>query len=138
MLCYKIVIKLIQLEQTGVLRNYFEDLVMVQLGLNALDKTQYYYYGLEARSELGYAGLKNLGCICYMLAMLQQFYFQKTFRRGILLASDNLPPNMVKDKYGREFDDNVFHQFQQLFTSLELTCKSAVNPENFCLSFKDF
>jgi ubiquitin C-terminal hydrolase len=25
----------------------------------------------EPRSELGYAGIKNLGCICYMNAMIQ-------------------------------------------------------------------
>lgn len=49
----------------------------------------------EPRSELGFAGIKNLGCICYMNAMIQQFFMTPTFRYGILMADDKQPPNMV-------------------------------------------
>lgn len=37
-------------------------------------------YMREAKSESGYVGLKNLGCICYMNAMIQQFFMTPTFR----------------------------------------------------------
>ncbi len=49
-----------------------------------------YYYDSynESRSELGYAGIRNLGCICYMIAMLQQLYMTVPFRNLILIADD--------------------------------------------------
>ena len=39
-----------------------------------------YISGSDIRSPYGYAGIKNLGCICYMNAMLQQFFMNPTFR----------------------------------------------------------
>lgn len=43
---------------------------------------------LQNRSVFGYAGIKNIGNICYMLAMLQQFYHNATFRNLILRIDD--------------------------------------------------
>lgn len=56
----------------------------------------YYYNYNEARSELGYAGIRNLGCICYMIAMLQQLFMTKAFRYLILMADDKQPEYLVK------------------------------------------
>lgn len=50
--------------------------------------TSYYYK--EYRSEYGYAGIHNLGCICYMIAMLQQFFLTKPFRYLLLMADDGV------------------------------------------------
>ena len=36
------------------------------------------------RAECGYCGLRNLGCICYMNAMLQQLFMVPHFRYGVL------------------------------------------------------
>lgn len=36
-----------------------------------------------------YSGLRNLGAVCYMLAMLQQFYMNPTFRYLMLRVNDN-------------------------------------------------
>jgi hypothetical protein len=47
-----------------------------------------YLPAVEMRSTHGFAGIRNLGTICYMSAMLQQFYMTPTFRYGILLADD--------------------------------------------------
>jgi ubiquitin carboxyl-terminal hydrolase 9/24 len=38
----------------------------------------------QEKSSTGYVGLKNLGCICYMLSLLQQFYMIPSFRNHIL------------------------------------------------------
>jgi ubiquitin carboxyl-terminal hydrolase 34 len=46
----------------------------------------------DMRSPNGYVGIRNLGCICYMNAMLQQFYMTPTFRYGILMADDRKEP----------------------------------------------
>jgi ubiquitin carboxyl-terminal hydrolase 34 len=60
-----------------------------------------------------------------------------TFRDGILMANDNIEPEMVKKNY-REFDDNVFHQFQRLFAFLRWSDRQDYNPIDFCSSFKDW
>jgi len=60
----------------------------------------------DIRSELGYAGLRNLGCICYMNSMIQQFYHIPSFRYCLLAADDNKDPNNVTFPNGRQLDDN--------------------------------
>lgn len=61
----------------------------------------------------GYVGIRNLGCICYMNAMMQQFYMTPEFRYSMLRADDGEKENIVtyKDNYGYEFrlDDNPIH-----------------------------
>jgi ubiquitin C-terminal hydrolase len=69
----------------------------------------------EIKSYHGYVGIRNLGCICYMNAMIQQFYMTPAFRYAILLAEDGKSPQMTlqKNRDGTEslVDDNVIHQF---------------------------
>jgi len=43
---------------------------------------------VNKRNTYGYAGLKNLGNICYMNSMIQQLFMNKTFRYLILRADD--------------------------------------------------
>lgn len=84
----------------------------------------------------GHVGLKNLGCICYMNSMLQQFFMVPSFRRAILQVDDNLEPNIKSNIYN--VDDNIFHQVQRMFSYLELSNREDYNPEGFCFSFKDY
>ncbi len=88
----------------------------------------------ESRSKLGYAGLENLGCVCYMLSMMQQFYMIPTFRYGLLAADDQKPPTSSKPD---EADENILHQFQRIFAYLELTERQDFSPAKFCFAFKD-
>ena len=89
----------------------------------------------ESRSKLGYAGIENLGCICYMISMIQQFFMIPTFRYALLGALDK-NNNTILKKEG-EVDDNVLHQMQRLFSFLELTERQDYDPSNFCFAFKD-
>jgi ubiquitin carboxyl-terminal hydrolase 34 len=74
-----------------------------------------------------------------MIAMLQQFFLTPTFRYAILMAEDGQEPNMQpRPKDGVLADDNVFHQFQRMFASLELSDRVDYNPTDFCFAFKDF
>jgi uncharacterized UBP type Zn finger protein len=43
---------------------------------------------VNQRSTTGYAGLKNLGNICYMNSMMQQLYMNKTFRYLLMRIDD--------------------------------------------------
>jgi len=92
----------------------------------------------DTRSLQGYAGIKNLGCICYMNAMLQQFFMTPAFRYAILAADDKKEPNLVNKDNKFMIDDNVLHQLQQMFGFLELTDRRDYNPHEFCFAFKDF
>lgn len=79
--------------------------------------SSYFYSYNEARSELGYSGIRNLGCICYMIAMLQQLFMTQSFRSLILMADDGQPECLTK-KGNKEVDDNIFHQLQSMFANL--------------------
>lgn len=79
--------------------------------------SSYFYSYNEARSELGYAGIRNLGCICYMIAMLQQLFMTQSFRSLMLMADDGQPECLTK-KGAKEVDDNLFHQLQIMFANL--------------------
>ena len=91
----------------------------------------------EKKSSLGFLGIKNLGCICYMISMLQQFFCTETFTRGILMANDYVDVKMSEVK-NRQVDDNVFHQFQTMFGFLQNSHRREYNPLDFCLSYKDY
>lgn len=86
----------------------------------AMSNVKVSYYYKEVRSEWGYAGIRNLGCICYMISMLQQFFMTKPFRSMLLMADDGVPESLAKNG-GREIDDNLLHQLQHMFANLELT-----------------
>lgn len=90
----------------------------------------------DRKSQLGFLGLKNLGCVCYMIAMLQQFYCTPAFRNGILMADDKKPPVLTEVR-SRLVDDNLFHQLQKMFAYLDCSERRDFNPTEFCLSYKD-
>ena len=67
------------------------------------------------KSSVGFVGIRNPGCVCYMNAMLQQFYCIPAFRYTILMGQDRQEPDYVKIKDNYSIDDNVFHQLQRMF-----------------------
>lgn len=91
----------------------------------------------ETRSFHGFSGIKNLGCICYMNAMIQQFFHIPALRYLLLATEDKQPPN-YQNFEGDQVDDNMLHQLIKLFGFLELTERQDYNPREFCFSFKDF
>lgn len=47
----------------------------------------------------------------------------KAFRNCILMANDNIPKMYEKDAKGKDVDDNVLHQLQNMFGFLALSDK---------------
>mmetsp|Transcript_39087 Transcript_39087/g.59591 ORF Transcript_39087/g.59591 Transcript_39087/m.59591 type:complete len:277 (-) Transcript_39087:2393-3223(-) len=84
-----------------------------------------------------YIGINNLGCICYMISMLQQFYMVPQFRYQLMKANDDTPPNMTEYK-GEMIDDNMLRQLQKMFGILEQTDRFSSDPKDFCFAFKEF
>lgn len=83
-----------------------------------------------------YVGLRNLGCICYMNSMMQQFFMTPAFRYNILCVNDGSAEDNQEYK-GEVFDDNMLHQLQRLIAHLELSERQDYNPKGFCFSFKE-
>ena len=80
-------------------------------------------------------GLYNLGCICYMNSILQQFYMIPEFRVP-LLGIETRKDISVSSQKGKQFKDSILFQLQRMFCYLELSQRSEYNPEHFCYSFK--
>ncbi|CAG9317591.1 USP34_6 [Blepharisma stoltei] len=81
------------------------------------------------KSETGFVGLKNLGCICYMNSSIQQMFNVPTFREGILRA---------KDLSGQNLDESLLYQLQYIFSGLKNSDKQHINPKGLCRAFKDW
>ena len=93
---------------------------------------------INKKSSFGYVGIRNPGCVCYMNAMLQQFYCTPAFRYTILLGNDKKEPEIATIKEGYQIDDNVFHQLQRMFAFLDHSERYAYHPSDFCSSYKDY
>ena len=110
----------------------------------------------EQRSDVGYVGIKNLGCICYMISLLQQLFMIPKFRSGILSLPlpkeyNNTQTNMLctadsnnnsQDSSGSSacssLDDNLLYQLQLMYANLQESCRQYYDPTPFCKSNKDY
>jgi ubiquitin carboxyl-terminal hydrolase 34 len=86
----------------------------------------------------GYAGLKNLGNICYMNSMIQQLYMNPTFRWLLMRIDDQKEAEWTVDPKGNPVDDNFLHQIQRIFGYLERTTRLDFIPSAFCVAYKPF
>ena len=100
-------------------------------------KTWSYTPQTSSQREQVYVGLRNLGCICYMNSMMQQFFMVPALRYNLLCVDDGVAENMQEYK-GDHIDDNMMHQMQKLLAHLELSERSEYNPKEFCFAFKEF
>ncbi len=99
-------------------------------GMRALDWEFEAKY--EEKSDTGYAGLKNLGCICYMNSLMQQLFMVPRLRQNILSfeeTSKELLDNL---------SDNFMYQLQYIFSFLQESDKQYCDPSGFCQAFKDW
>ena len=85
-------------------------------------------YSLSAlpRSATGFVGLKNLGCICYMNASVQNLFMVPAFRQGVLTYE-------CEDEDKKE---SLTYQLQVMFANLQESEKMAFNPKGFCHALK--
>jgi ubiquitin carboxyl-terminal hydrolase 34 len=96
-----------------------------------------YTPGRERKSPQGFLGINNLHNICYINAMIQQFYMTPVFRYGVLAAGEGEVKPPVLDKEGRPIDDHLLRQLQKLFAFLDKSERASYSPYEFCFSLKD-
>ena len=91
----------------------------------------------DLRGQSGYAGLRNLGCICYMNAVLQQFFCIDAVREAILGARPacELVPAGKERMEARA--DSGFYQLQALFGELSTTTARFADPTKWCATVRD-
>lgn len=88
--------------------------------------------GSERRSALGYVGIRNMGCTCYMNSLLQILFMIPEVRRDILSAAID-----VDSLSSMERDDHLLLQLQRMFSYLQSSQRRAYNPESWTRSYKD-
>jgi ubiquitin carboxyl-terminal hydrolase 9/24 len=95
---------------------------------------------ITPKSKSGYAGLKNLGCICYMNATLQQFAMIPEFVEGIMkFETETVDAFMDNADISEDsVKDDLMYQFQLLLVDLQETERAYANPTGLCYAFKDW
>lgn len=87
---YKLLNSLIR--KSPLLMNTFLEKSLVPL-MKLIKRHDVWGYNPPGTSERpqSYVGLRNLGCICYLNSMLQQFFMIPAFRYNLLSVDDKLP-----------------------------------------------
>jgi uncharacterized UBP type Zn finger protein len=94
----------------------------------------------DLRAQTGFAGIVNLGFICYMNSLIQQLYMIPRIRYGILSARPFAEPqSSASDEEQRNRDTQVaiVCELQKMFAALDMTVKKAYNPTMWCMAYKD-
>jgi len=94
-------------------------------------------HSAAVKGRQSYCGVTNLGCICYMISMLQQCYMVPQFRYLLLKAFVDHSKIEVKEWRNKKHMDNLVYQFQRLFGYLELSERDTVDGTGFCFAYKD-
>lgn len=110
------------------LLQHLETLVAAPLENNRVEDTWNFRTSSQVRSETGFVGIKNLGCICYMNALLQQLYMIPSVRKKILEVDDS-----SEDK-----SESFMYQLQYMFSFLQESVMQYFDPTQFCHAFKDW
>ena len=87
-----------------------------------------YHPRAHEKSSTGYVGVKNPGCICYMISSLQQLFFVQNFRETILRI----------EKPEEDPEESLLYQLQSLYSALKNSDKQHVNARGLCKTFKDW
>lgn len=124
-------------KSAGIMNLFIQN--QLQPLMEMIKKPKTYNYTPPSSTERAqkYVGIQNLGCICYMNSMMQQFFMVPSFRYNLLCVDDGMPENNVEYKQ-ETVDDNMLHQLQRLFAHLELSERRDYNPKGFTFAFKEF
>lgn len=122
---------------TTLMKRFIEEQLSPLIQSIKKPKTWNYAPSSTTTSYQKYVGLRNLGCICYMNSMMQQFFMIPALRYNLMCVDDGVAEDL-KEYKGDQIDDNMMHQLQKLIAHLELSERSDYNPKEFCFAFKEF
>jgi ubiquitin C-terminal hydrolase len=93
--------------------------------------------GAEARGPSGYAGIMNLGSICYQNALLQQFFAVDALHDLVLRLRAVCEATPLGSERAAARRNDAFYQLQRLFVGLDMTPRRAVNPAGWAATVRD-
>lgn len=79
------------------------------------------------RAVCGFAGIRNTGCICYMISVLQQLFMLRSFRSQLL----SLPIS-----HHDQTKDNMLQVCQRIFINLMHSNKQYISIKRLCEALK--
>ena len=95
-----------------------------------------FHSSFDEKSDTGYVGIRNLGCICYMIALTQQLFMVPTFRSRFLSVEEPKPEDVSIDEEDLKKESTIY-QLQYMLAYLQESEKGFYDPAPFCYAFKD-
>lgn len=83
---------------------------------------------VSTKSSVGYVGLKNLGCTCYINSLLQQMFMIPQLRMRLLEIEHT----------DDESEGDFLFQLQLIFAELQESTQKFIDTKQFAFAFKDF
>lgn len=105
-----------------------------ELLLSTLEEIVNIKVGKQAQPRNKFVGIRNLGCICYMNSILQQFFMIKSFHSLIMSLESKKEESEVSNV---KIVDDFLYQLKKMYIHLELSQKQYYDPTTFCLAIKD-
>ena len=93
----------------NLMKKFLEQQLVPLINTIKRPKTWNYQPSSSEDAKQKYVGLRNLGCICYMNSMMQQFFMVPAFRYNLMCVDDGKPEEL-KEYKGDMIDDNMLHQ----------------------------
>jgi ubiquitin C-terminal hydrolase len=85
----------------------------------------------DAISPMGYVGIRNMGCTCYMNSLLQVLYTIPSIREGILSARTQ------QQLSGEAQRDDILLQLKKIFLHLKYSESKSFSPDDWVYAYKD-
>ena len=105
---YELLHQLIK-NSTALMKTFLNEQLVPLITTIKKPKTWNYVPQVQSERTQTYVGLRNLGCICYMNSMMQQFFMIPAFRYNLLCVNDGKPEDF-KEYKGESIDDSMMHQ----------------------------
>ena len=98
-----------------------------EIQATAAEKETQFLGGSRDDSSFNYVGLKNMGCTCFMNALLQQLFMMPEFRTALIAMNLKDIPD--------EKTEHTTKNLQAMFSYLLCSCQQYFIPIQFCRDF---
>ena len=91
---YQLLFKIIKFLKPEDMNTFFKEMLLPMVQVVQRPQSWSHEPSDRVRGAEQQLGIRNLGNVCYMISMLQQFYWVPAFRYGLLKVLDESEPDM--------------------------------------------